>query len=257
MKKTVLLVVSIIASLTLVIGSTLALLQSTSEENNTFTVGNAKIEIIELERDENGNLKEFSQDKPLYPAIELTNDAWQPVMAGTNPNSLHFADADANGLIDGIPSAAWCGMWDPAKVRGGEDKMVFVKNTGSVDVYYRTFIAFEDPDVTSNEAFIHANTNGSNLFSWERINDVLINGESYDVFVATYTARLTPSEVSRPSLLQVGLDMDVTNELIALCGDKIDILVFSEAVQAEGFTSATEALETAFGKVSDGYTPWN
>lgn len=69
MKKFIalLLVVALTASVS--IAGTTAYLQSEDADVNVMTLGNVKIEQIEQERDENGNLDNFTQAKPAYPAV--------------------------------------------------------------------------------------------------------------------------------------------------------------------------------------------
>ena len=142
------------------------------------------------------------------------------------------------------------------------DKFVFVQNTGKSDAYYRTIILLEADETGSknaaNQYLIHLNTNGHSNFDWS-VNGgdftdttpvVEIDGEKYWVVVATYNKVLTPGEISRPSLLQVGMDQTATNEFVEQFGDTYDILVLSQAVQTAGFDNAANALNTAFGEIN-------
>ncbi len=270
MKRSVIALISLVALLLGVVLGSMAYLTDTAEATNVLTTGKAKIAMVELERkeDADGNklneLQLFTQGQKMYPAVEFNDAAWQPVWPENDPNSVKYSVAGANDFFEGeIPAGAWNGMWDETtpNVKNVYDKMVFVENTGSVDVFYRTFIAVEAPGQQTGDDEIHLNINGNSLFSWENgydpvLTDVVIGDSKYDIFVATYTAPLTPGEVSRPSLLQVGLDASVNNELFAAYGETVDIHVFSEAIQTEGFPDAKTALNMAFGDVTTGYHPW-
>ena len=86
---------------------------------------------------------------------------------------------------------------------------------------------------------------------------VEVNETKYTVMVATYNQVLTPGEIFRPSLLQVGMDQWATNDHCAQFGDTYEIIAFSQTVQAKGFDNATTALNTAFGEINtDNVKEW-
>lgn len=222
MKKiiTFLLVVTLTASLA--IGGTTAYLNDEDEDVNVMTLGNVYIDQIEQERS-GDQLVEFEDNKPLYPAVY--------------PNDYDFD----NPTVD----TPWtnCKMWDD-QVKNAHDKIVTVKNTGKSDSYVRTWFAFED-----GNAPVQRNVNDTD-WTWSgMIENVTIDGSVYDLVVATYNGVLKPGETTPPSLLQVALDKKATNEDVEKYGDTYEILVYSQAVQVEGFEDAEHALETAFGKV--------
>ena len=74
--------------------------------------------------------------------------------------------------------------------------------------------------------------------------------------VATYQNALKPGNQSHPSLLQVVMTHNATNEDMELLGDTYEILVVSQAVQTEGFANAETALDTAFGEITTTNHPW-
>ena len=88
------------------IGGTIAYLTSEDSDVNVMTTGNVKIEQIEQQYDENGNLVPFEQDKPLYPYVgEL---GWK---------NTEYAD----------------GAYRQFTMNNVVDKYVSVKNTGKSD----------------------------------------------------------------------------------------------------------------------------
>lgn len=254
MKKKKVLILSLLLVCILVVGSSLALLTDTASDYNTMTTGFARIDQLEYERDENGKLIPFIQDQLLIPTTGTPSWAdeyqtWEEV--GAEGSNQLFADSFTNV----------------------KDKFVFVKNTGLVNVYYRTIIAVEAPEGTDitvgNTVYpaIMANVNGNERFDWdfvqldgetEEVESLYINvdGVRYYVMVANYLEELTPGEVSRPSLLQVYMRKEVTNEMIAKFGPEVDILVFSQAVQSKGYTDARTALVEGFGEISENNHPW-
>ena len=76
------------------------------------------------------------------------------------------------------------------------------------------------------------------------------------MFCAQYMETLAKDEISRPSLLQVYMSKDTTNDDIPKYGDKVDVLVLSQAVQAKGYKDATTALTDAFGELTENSHPW-
>ena len=257
----------------LAIGGTVAYLTSTDSDVNVMAMGNVSIAQFEYERvvDENGKwvstdetdkygytpdkLQEFTQDKPLYPAVfadstikwDDRNGNQKPSGEGSHQQSWGQVGASgSNHLFDD-------------SVKNVQDKFVFVKNTGRSDAYVRTYIALEQGDVDADdfENVIMTNVNKSH-WSWKTITtDVEINGSEYFVMSATYlgpasnpTGILAPGAVSYPSLLQIYMKPEATNEDVeALDGNddgQYDILVVSQAVQADGFADAATALDEAF-----------
>ena len=269
MKKIIAMALALVLVAGLSIGGTVAYLQDDDSQKNTMTLGNVQITQHEKERtdmtaqDQNtaATLRDFTQDQALYPAV-LNKDgyaannaqAWAPGGASGALDNHYvnwgtFVTADVN---EG--SSAWNGIWS-TNLKNVLDKFVFVENTGKSDAYYRTIILLEYDETetknSSGQSMIHYNFNGNALFTWKHdVGTVEVNGEKYDVIVATYNNALKPSTVSRPSLLQVGMDAEATNDIVAKFGTTYDILVLSQAVQTAGFADAATALNTAFGEVN-------
>ena len=287
MKKKVLLILSFVLVAILVTGITFALLTSEASNHNVMTVGKAKIEQLEYQRevDKNGEwietdgeydvtfgsdtyrpdkLVEFVQDELLLPTTTKSDDfKWDDRNGNSNPSG------------QGSHQQSWAEVGAPGSnqlfddsVTNVKDKFVFVKNTGSINVYYRTIIAIEAPE---GHEVIHTNINGNSRFDWEHTEMdgmtqaekddvehlyVTIDGTRYKLMVATYNQILAPQEISRPSLLQLYMDYKADNEDVEAYGDKVDVLVFSQAVQAKGFKDADTALNDAFGDITEKNHPW-
>ena len=245
------LILSIVLSVAIAAGGTVAYLQDTDEDVNVMTLGNVKIEQIEKERVEQSddnttadNLKDFEQDKPLFPYVGTLDWADEYQQWATGGSSQLFTD-DVTNIVD---------------------KFVFVENTGKSDAYVRTWFAFEQGDYSEAELdeLIGININNTH-WAWKTVaNNVEIDGGKYQIVVATYLGNagtngdvhpngvLPSGETTRPSLLQVYLNKTAGNKemenLDSNGNGKYDILVVSQGVQVAGFDNAETALNAAFTK---------
>ena len=231
MKKIIALLLVIALTAGISIAGTTAYLQSEDSDVNVMTLGNVKIDQIEQERDENGNLDNFTQAKPAFPAVGPVEWAG----TGVNVNGTEY-----KVFTDELKNVV--------------DKIVTVENTGKSPAYVRTVIAIEAPDYDPND-LIHINYNDTGVSISEPVK-VEVGGVEYVCFAFTYDAALAPGQTSAPSLMQVFLDSKATNEDVAKFGDTWEILVVSQAVQTQGFADAETALDTAFGKPSEKAAEW-
>jgi len=268
MKKALLVSLSFMLVAAMAVGMTVAYLQDTDSAVNVMTLGNVYIEQIELQRADGvahnageagkgngvteGTLVPFKQGQALYPAVPKNN---APTDYSAEATDLFFwGDYVYSGT-------AGNGLWNDAKLSNVMDKMVFVKNTGLSDAYFRTVIAFECPEGMdysegSDKEFM-MNTNGSTVYAWEKAGYYTIDDVRYLVMVATYQNALKPGNTAHPSLLQVVMTHNATNEDMELLGDTYEILVASQAIQTAGFASAEDALNTGFGKITATNHPWS
>jgi len=249
MKKKLLMVLSVAMVAVIAITGTMAYLTSTDSDVNVMTVGNVQIKQVELERVSQTNsgsdqLQEFTQNKPLVPSV----------------GERDYID----GVWQAWPTGGSSALYD-TKLKNVVDKFVFVENTGKSDAYVRTVFAFEAGDLNWSEwdRLFHLNINGTH-WDWEDgpFTEITIDDVRYFMISATYTGNagtdglthkdgvLGANETTRPSLLQYDLDSSATNEDVKAFGDEYEILVLSQAVQAEGFASADAALDEAFGDVN-------
>lgn len=218
-----------------VVGGTLAYFTDEEEATNVMTFGNVDIEQIEQERDEQGNIVDFTQNKPLLP------------MGGAP------AWADEEVTVNG----------DNFKVFASEnviDKFVTVNNNGNTDAYVRTIVALEAGkseeeanDLWYNNIAITDNTlqNEDSVVCENNDLYVEIDGTYYIILVYTYTNALEAGAQSEASLTGVALYKETTQDDIANLGDTYEILVKSQAVQAADMgDDAGAALDAAFGEVN-------
>ena len=233
MKKKILTLCLVVAlAATAVIGGTLAYFSDTDAQKNTFTTGNVAI------------------------------DLWED-----------FGDNDAQGIEELIPAT---GSAQAGTLKNGIEKEVYVDNTGSEDAYVRVHIAI--PSILDDGAdtfdagknVLHFNyatetvedgkwnwsnsINGTTGSNWNYYTTTIDN-ISYNVYVVTYETALKRNESTVDAMDQVYLDSKVTNEDITkikeTLGDNWYIYVAAEGTQAEGFTNAYDALNTAFGNPTD------
>ena len=262
-KKLVVVLASLVAVLTLAIGGTLAYFTDTDFNENVMTTGRVEIDQIEYQRNENGELEDFTDDHIMLPAVGDNND----------DGKLDVAYDDAEESLF-------------AQSRNVIDKMITVKNTGNLDAYVRTLIAFEVPamvdgykgdtltdvngakyiDVVNVAPYLYTIMNegatAGKGYTLPKEGDAYViiekDGTNYLVTEYYYKAngsKLAPGEETIPCLKQVYMSAAASNESAALMfgADKeYKILALSQAVQVSGFETVTAeaALDKAFGDVT-------
>ena len=232
MKKVLLMCTAYVLVAALAIGGTVAYLQDDDSDVNVMTLGNVKIEQVEQERDAEGNLVEFKQAKPAYPAVGPIE--WDEDLLAVNGGEYKVFTDDLKNVVD---------------------KIVTVNNTGKSEAFVRTVVAIEAPNGDPND-LIHINWNSTDTaMSGGFLTK--IDGVDYVIFVFTYKEALASGAKSAPSLVQVFLDSATTNEDCAAYGESWEILVKSQAVQTNGFATPEQALDTAFGTITAAGHPWS
>ena len=252
MKKIIawLLVLALTAAIS--IGATLAYLTDTDEDVNVMTVGKVKIDQLEYERvddetkDADALVQEFRDNKPLYP--------------GVYEEGFDFGTGDANVDWTQIGKDDYStGIWNPAEINNELDKMVFVENKGNYDAYVRTVFAFEAGNYKTLDEFnakMHLNLNTTDWFwDWEET-PISIGNSTYFVATATYNDILEPGALTEISLSQIALDKSATNADVEAFGETYNILVKTQAIQADGFESAAIALDDGFGVITAATVPF-
>lgn len=257
MKKKVLSICLVVALVAIAaISTTLAYFTDTDAQHNTMVIGNIDIDQFEkqLDVDENGNtiLADFVDPTAgMMPAAGATAYADERLDLSGLTVTGEYADDTFVGKSN---------LW--ADYMNAEEKIVFVKNTGKNDVYFRTIILVEYPEeidafgLICNSAYDYNLTKDGvqNSDNTHYYDNVVVNGINYYAFVATYVGDnngvLAPNTVSYPSLVQLAMYSNMTQEDMAKFGEKADILCFSQAVQTNGFENATAALNAAFGEPS-------
>ena len=266
MKKFATMAISVALIGTMIAGGSLAYLQDSDSDVNVMTLGNVQIEQHEYERVVNADgtyattdtfdgvnsyvLKDFTQGKPLLPsAINTTTwEGWD-----WDTTVVRMTQVDSYGGMQVFKAAS-----------NAQDKFVTVENTGKTDAYVRTLVAIE---VGSTDGSLIGSSYHS---TWDKneIGKVNIDGNSYNVIEYVYAGGqlsdgtwrhengvLPAGDTSYPNLSQVYIKSAATNEdMVAIDGNgngTLDILVLSQAVQAQGFADAQTALKAAFGEANE------
>ena len=234
------------------IGATLAYLTDTDDDVNVMTIGKVKIDQLEYERidtettDEDATVQEFHDNKPLYPGVYENSFDF-----GTEDNYVNWEQIGKDEYTSGI--------WNPDEINNEVDKMVFVKNKGDYDAFVRTVFAFEAGNYETLDEFnakVHLNLNDTD-WSWEWVEEpVAIGGGKYFVATATYNQVLEPGAYTEISLSQIALDKTATNADVEAFGDTYNVLVKSQAIQADGFDTALMALNDGFGEITATAVPF-
>lgn len=147
------------------------------------------------------------------------------LLAGTVGINAYLTDADrvTNNISIGINTTEIVEEFTPPESLQPEDsftKKVQVKNIGSVDCYVRVFCEYSDSD------FANLFTLDMNTSDWSSKQS---DGYYY------YSKILKPGELTQP------LFTTVTYHGQDEFKDSLDIIVYEESVQSEGFTNSADA----------------
>lgn len=256
MKKKSVLALSLIAALgaTLMVGGSLAWFSDTDEATNTFTVGS--VEIVQNETNVDGT--EFTQDQQLIPVgsnLTPTDDAnfihKQVTVKNTGKNSAYIQTSIAvpaaldNGLLHWDCNLS-TGGWEA--VDGDESKDgiqpigtmtydldgVAATADDTMNVYqYRYAVALDGSTTPVADGAVRKSES-----------PVLLNGVYIDqaadlnVYHDEQTDAITKAYFVWENAEITGYDVSKI--------EKLPILVATQAVQSQGFNSASEALNAAF-----------
>lgn len=272
--RKLILIVSLVLAMTMSLGGTLAYLSDTDADVNTMVLGNVTITQNEHQRAKNADgtyktetidgvksyvLEVYENDKPLLPTTEINAD-------GT-PNNYGAGPEDPT-TVRMTQVGSYGGMFVFTS-KLAQDKFVTVTNTGKTDAYVRTYVAFEigSTDGSLIRHSYHKNWDRTD-FDETKAEDtplyVTINNNNYMVYEYVYLGAsdgsrhvkgvLPAGDTTYPSLSQVYLKAVANNDdMVKLDGnknDKLDILVLSQAIQADGFVDAATALKAGFGEAN-------
>ena len=262
MKKKLLTTLSVVLILGLAALGILAYLTDTDSDVNVMTLGNVDIEQHEYQRVQNGDgtyptdtidgqasyvLEDFEQGKALLPSA-INTTTWE----GWNWDDTTTVRMSQVG--------SYGGMKVLKEASNAQDKFVVVENTGKTDAYVRTLVAIE---AGSTDGSLVGSSYHNN-WGINKVGIVEIDGNKYYVFEYIYKGAsdnsrhvngiLPAGDTSYPNLSQVYIKSEATNEdCAAIDGNgngTLDILVLSQAVQAEGFDTAAAALTAGFGEAT-------
>ena len=242
MKKKILALCLVVAlAATAIVGGTLAYFTDTADATNTFTAGGVKIDLIEQQRNATHDaLVPFTNGKNLMPIVGSAQGEQQTVGGVKLPTAKNYVD-----------------------------KIMTIKNTGVSDAYVRIFVAVptalqngQTPNAPRYDV-LHWNFNGDSCADGQWTDEIVvanptaIKGVDYKIYSRTYTTALKANEVTAtPAYIGFYLDKTVDMnaegkytvdwgkgpEVINYDLSKgVEIPVFAQAIQADGFDSAAAA----------------
>lgn len=271
MKKKSILMAAIAVMLVavLVVGGTLAYFTDTKSADNTFTVGNVKIDLLESQyhrvnagKGNAAGLTEPLKGGYLWAAnVDMqgnTENTPNYKTSGETWNGQYFSDAqieaDAATYKTGYFAEHSKNMVPGSNVR----KCPYVKNIGANDAYVRVRVLVPvslfavidngpsywtdsalEAQVTSDavRAYNAAGHKATNVPQVER------DGIKYYQFDFTYTKALKPGELTFWNVWgNIAIDKNATSEDLANV-ESFDVLVEADAIQADGFADAAAAFK--------------
>lgn len=268
-KKTITLCVALILALTLGLGGTLAYLTDTDADKNVMTVGRVQIVQNEQQRVEEdgefiGALVPFENEQMLLPVTGRDNTP-DTITVGDWEVTL---DDDLNNYIDKIISATNTGNTD-AWVR----TLVAVPTGAETDDPEEYWNKIE----SASDNWLHWNAMPDpaegEQWSWpaKDLGLITVDDVVYAVFAFTHHEKVAPGETTYPVVrglyMDERVDMDVVKDeegelvdqyYMMVNGEKqviydvpdkngkVNMLVLTQAVQADGFATAEEAFDKAF-----------
>lgn len=235
-----------------VVGASLAYFTDTASAQNTFTVGNVKIELLEssLHRENAG----------VANGETSTSELWSNVAKEGTGNTSKYKAGDTFYTDAQIEENAKAYKCENVKLMPGTSyhKMPYVKNTGNNDAYIRIRVMIPaDLDTTVLNSSMYTSTAMNNkefTMSYDNSGNAVRDDVKYNVYTFTRIDPLAPSELTYWNVWgTIHMDTDVTSdEAEALFGANgtyangvFPVLVEADAIQAEGFADAAAAW-TAF-----------
>ena len=235
-----------------IVGASLAYFTDTDEATNTFTAGGVEIKLIEQQRNAaHTALEDFENGKNLMPIVGSAQGEQETVGGVKLPTAKNYVD-----------------------------KIMTIKNTGKSDAYVRIFVAVptalqngQTPNAPRYDV-LHWNFNGDSCAEGQWTDEIVvanptvIDGVQYKIYSRTYTTALKANEATATPAyigfyLDKTVDMNAQGQYTVNWGDGpvvidydlsngVEIPVFAQAIQADGFDSA-EAAFAASGLPSN---PW-
>lgn len=246
-----------------VVGASLAYFTDTDSRDNVFTTGSVKIELIEKQRNGEGGLEDFVDGKILLPIVGSAQDEKDELGLSTAKNYVDKIVTVKNLAVDAYVRVY---MAIPSALFNLEDETHNVLHVNQLGK--ETFVGLD----------------GTTQNKWDKWSDMAqvgtytdADGVEYVVVCTTYTDVLTKDEIAGCAAfvgvyLDKGVDcreikkddgtvetvytIKIDNEEMPIDYDLskgVTLPVFAVGVQADGFTSADEAIEAAFGA---NYNPW-
>lgn len=248
MKKKILSIALVVAMVAVIAAGSLAYFTDTKSAENTFTVGNVKIDLLEssLHRENAGIANGATSDSEL----------WSNVAKDGTGNTNKYKAGDTYYTDEQIEADAAKYTCNDVKLNPGQSyhKMPYVKNTGKNDAYIRIRVMIPadlDTAVLNSSMYTSsAMDRGEFTMAYNDSNPVDRGGIKYNVYTFTRNEALAPNEMTYWNVWgTIHMDADVTNEEIkgffgegkAYADGKFPVLVEADAIQADGFADVTAA----------------
>lgn len=242
-KKIVALCLCVALAVIAIGGATLAYFTDTQTAENTFTVGNVKIKLLEssLHRENAGIANGATSDSEL----------WSDVAKEGTGNTSKYKAGDTYYTDAQIEADAAKYDCTNIKLNPGQSyhKMPYVKNTGANDAYIRIRVMFPaalDTAILNSSMYTTTALNNKEFtMAYDNTGSVERDGVKYNVYTFTRIDPLKAGELTYWNVWgTVHMDKDVTNEEIAELlpnGSNFSVLVEADAIQADGFADAAAA----------------
>ena len=241
-----------------IVGASLAYFTDTDNETNTFAVGGVKIDLIEQQSNEDHTgFVPYTGDKVLMPIVGSAQGEKYP---NGQPKAANYIDKVVTIQNTG-KSAAWIRAYYavPSDLDDGYETF----NAGLNVLHFNFGNKVENGVVTSTEGVEWIWTHGN---KWNYF-ETTMDGIKYNVYFADYYQAVEAGATTEQLVQGVYLDKSVDFGKDGKCyafgkevtldegwnWNKVSCPVFAVACQAEGFDSAAEAMNAAFGA---NYNPW-
>ena len=241
-----------------IVGASLAYFTDTDNETNTFTVGGVKIDLIEQQSNEDHTgFVPYEGDKVLMPIVGSAQGEKYP---NGQPKAANYIDKVVTIQNTG-KSAAWIRAYYavPAALDDGYETF----NAGMNVLHFNFGNKVVDGNITSTEG---VEWNWMHDGKWNYF-ETTMDGIKYNVYFADYYQAVEAGATTEQLVQGVYLDKSVDFGKDGKCyafgkevtldegwdWSSVSCPVFAVACQAEGFDSAAEAMDAAFGA---NYNPW-
>lgn len=238
-KKMLALCLVAILGVSAMIGASLAYFVSNDEQTATFTVGDVEIELVQSQLDRtNAGLGDV--DLTEIPK-EGVVDEELAAETGLGLNTTYFMNEQVkNYLVEDLSEDS--NVLLATDVVAGEyiSLSPYVENTGAVDVYTR--IVIQGSEDLMDLITIYQNGTGKSIeaITYETIRDTSDDGVSYVQVVITYQDVVEAGNMTFFNAVR-GFCVNPSVEEEDFEGVDTELLVYAEAIQAEGFDSAKDA----------------
>lgn len=248
MKKKILSIALVVAMVAVIAAGSLAYFTDKDAAENTFTVGNVHIKLLEssLHRENAGIANGATSDSEL----------WSNVAKEGTGNTNQYKAGDTYYTDPQIEADAAQYTCDNVKLNPGQSyhKMPYVKNTGANDAYIRIRVMIPanlDTAVLNSSMYTSsAMSSGEFTMKYDNSGSVERGDIKYNVYTFTRTKALAPNEMTYWNVWgTIHMDADVTNKEIeglfgegkAYANGVFPVLVEADAIQADGFNDVTAA----------------